>query len=70
MHAHTRLCFSDYSVTSALAGIPGLGGMNIGNVLSNPTFMNMVKVSLFSLVHVAYELEATQAMTTTTHVEI
>ena len=43
---------------------------NWTNILSNPTFMNMVKVALFPLVHVAYELEATQAMTTTTHVEI
>ena len=37
--------YSSYDFTSFcnnFVGIPGLGGMSIGNMLNNPAFMNMV----------------------------
>ena len=35
-----RVCL--YVIIAVSAGTPGLGGMNIGNMLGNPAFMNMV----------------------------
>ena len=38
----------DVELVCVFAGMPGLGGMNIGSIISNPRFMNMVLYTLYS----------------------